>query len=274
MRRDPWFQLKAVLRKADVVMEVVDARDPLSTRSPELERLVERLGKKLVIVINKADLVPREVLDQWKLVLSREYPTIYLSARERLGTRWLWRIVKQLTSKRPVVVAVAGLPNVGKSTILNILKGKHSASTSPIPGWTKTWMMARAATWLKVVDTPGVVPKGDEEELAIRGALRPEALDDPVPAAVKLITLLKEKDPDFLKRYYGVEEDDPIAALEKIAERRGLLKKGGKPNVEEAARVLLRDWQTGRIVVYFTPEDYGLAPNSKRRSDKAGAALG
>jgi len=263
-----------VIERADVVLEVVDARDPLATRTPELERLVKEYGKKLVIVINKADLVPRPVMEAWRRVLSREYPTIYISAQGRLGTRFLWRIIKRATDKRPVVVAVVGLPNVGKSMILNVLRGRHSASTSPVPGWTKTPLLARAATWLKVIDTPGVIPRGSEEELAIRGALRPESLEDPVPAAVKLITHLKRKDPHVLLRYYGVDDADPYVALEKIAARRNLLKKGGELNVEEAARVVIRDWQAGRIVVYFTPEDYGLSPSRTRTSASGGPGGG
>jgi hypothetical protein len=272
--KDAWAIVRKVVREADVVLEVVDARDPMATRSRELERMAAEEGKKLVIVINKADLVPREVLEEWKRVLSREYPTIYVGARERLGTRFLWRIIKRVTDKKPVVVAVVGLPNVGKSTILNVLKGRHSVSTSPVPGWTKHATLARAATWLKVIDTPGVVPRGEEEELAVRGALRPESLEDPVPAALKLIEVLRRKEPDFLKKYYGVDESDPLRALEELARRRNLLKKGGEPNVEEAARVLLRDWQSGELAVYFTPEDYGLRPRRKRTKEAARGGSG
>jgi ribosome biogenesis GTPase A len=267
--RDAWSIVKRVVKEADVVLEVVDARDPMATRSRELERMVAEEGKKLVIVINKADLVPREVLEGWKRVLSREYPTIYISARERLGTRFLWRTIKRLTDKRPVVVAVVGLPNVGKSTILNVLRGRHSVSTSPVPGWTKRATVARATTWLKVIDTPGVVPRGEEEELAVRGALRPESLEDPVPAALKLIEVLKHKEPDFLKKYYGVEESDPMRALEELARRRNLLKKGGEPNVEEAARLLIRDWQSDKLVVCFSPEDYGFEPRRNLTKEAA-----
>ena len=272
--QEAWAIVRRVVEQADVVLEVVDARDPMATRSREVERLAERMGKRLIIVINKADLVPRSVMDAWKRVLSREYPTIYLSARDRLGTRYLWRAIKAATSKRPVTVAVVGLPNVGKSTVLNALKGRHSASTSPVPGWTKAALAAKAATWLKVIDTPGVVPKGDEEELAVRGALRPESLDDPVPAAAKLIEVLRRKDPAVLLKHYGVDDSDPYAALEKIARRRNLFGKGGEPNVEEAARVVLRDWQAGRIVVYFTPEDYGLKPSRVSRRETSGSDAG
>ena len=259
MRSKEWRLVRRVVEKADVVFEVVDARDPMATRTRELERLASRLGKPLVIVINKADLVPREVVERWKRVLSKEYPTIYLSARDRLGTRMLWKAARRAArAKRPVVVAVVGLPNVGKSTIINVLKGRHSAGTSPVPGYTRDDKLVRAATWLKVVDTPGVVPRGDEEELVIRSALRPESLEDPVPAAMKLIERLRARDPEAFKRTYGVDDEDPYRLLEKIAERRRLLLKGGRLNVEEAARIVIRDWQTGKLVVYFTPEDYGI----------------
>ncbi len=247
-----------MVSRADVVFEVVDSRDPWGTRSRELERMVESMDKKLVIVINKAGLVPREVLEEWKRVLSREYPTIYVDARDRLGTRMLWRAVKAVTDKRPVVVAVVGLPNVGKSTVINVLRGRHSAGTSPIPGYTKSSMTVRAATWLKVVDTPGIIPRGDEEELALRSALRPESLDDPIPVAVKLLRRAMEKRPGVIRETYGVEEGDPYRVLEGIARRRGLYLKGGELNVEEAARIVIRDWQTGRLVFYYTPGDYGL----------------
>ncbi len=259
MKSKEWQVVKSVIKRADVVFEVVDARDPMATRTREVERLAKLMSKPLVIVINKSDLVPREVMEKWRKVLSREFLTIYLSARDRLGTRMLWKAARRASgSKKPVVVAVVGLPNVGKSTIINILRGRHSAGTSPVPGFTRDDKLVRAATWLKVIDTPGIVPRGSEEELVLRSALRPESLDDPVPAAMKLIEKLKSKDPEVFARTYGVDDDDPYRLLEKIAERRGLLLKGGKLNVEEAARIVIRDWQTGRLVVYFTPEDYGL----------------
>jgi len=255
--RDLWSRIKRVVREADVVLEVVDARDPQGTRSRELEELVKREGKPLVIVINKADIVPKEILEKWKRFLSKEFPTIFISARERLGTRRLWIAIKRATDKRPVRVAVVGYPNVGKSTIINVLRGRHCAGTSPIPGYTRHSQLVRAATWLKVVDTPGVVPIGrSEEELAIKCALSPESLEDPVPAALKLVEIALAKDPDVLERTYGIKSRDPVGILEELAERRKLYLKGGRLNLEEAARILIRDWQRAKLVFYFTPEDY------------------
>ncbi|ABL78225.1 GTPase [Thermofilum pendens] len=255
--------VKRVIARADVVVEVVDARDPWATRSPEIERYAVRLGKPLLVVVNKSDLVPRDVLEKWRKVLEKHFPVVFISATKRMGTRMLWRSLRRVAPRKPrgkpVVAAVVGIPNVGKSTIINYLKGSHSVGTSPIPGFTKSITRLRAAGWLRVIDTPGVVPRMSQEELALRGALRPESLDDPVPAAKKLLELIMCKKPGLLKELYDVEAEDPVVFLENLARRRGLLGKGGVPLVEEAARIVLRDWQTGKNTFYLEPEDYGLS---------------
>ncbi|RLF23901.1 MAG: GTP-binding protein [Thermoprotei archaeon] len=257
---EAWRKVRRIIEKADLVIEVLDARDPQGTRCPRVERLAINMGKRILLVINKADLVPKEVLEEWKRVLNREFPTIFISARDRLGTRYLWRAIKAYAPKIPVKVAIVGYPNVGKSTIINVLKGRHSVGTSPIPGFTKHTQLVRASSFITVIDTPGIVPLDeDEETLAIKGALRPEALEDPLGPALRLLELALTKDPDVVERVYGIEEHIPLKILEKLARRRGLLLKGGKPNVDEAARIILRDWQNGRLVFYMEPKDYGLA---------------
>jgi len=259
LRAREWSKLKKIILNADIVIEVLDARDPYITRCKQLENLVTQLGKKLVLVINKADLVPKEVLDSWKRVLNKEYPTVYISAQKRLGTRHLWRLIKLLATKFPVKVAVVGYPNVGKSTIINVLKGKYSSGTSPLPGFTKTNLKLRVASWLIIFDTPGIIPKGeDEEELVIKGALRPEALEDPINPAIKLIMIALARDPKIIETTYGLRGEDPYELLIKLAKKRGLLLKNEKPNVDEAARIILRDWQRGKLVFYSKPEHYGL----------------
>lgn len=257
--KDPWLIVKKVVRDSDIVIEVVDARDPYGTRSKYLEALVRKEGKPLILVINKADIVPKDILNMWKRMLSKEYLTVFISARERLGTRKLWVTIKKATKRRPVKVAVVGYPNVGKSTIINILRGRHSTGTSPLPGFTKYKKLVKVAQWLKVIDTPGVIPiKGSEEELVIKNALAPESLEDPIPPALKLIQIALEKDPNIFKRTYNIVSIEPFRVLKELAERRKLYLKKGKLNLEEAARVLIRDWQQGKLIFYYTPNDYGL----------------
>ncbi len=255
-----------VISEADLVIEVLDARIPLESRCRRIERIVERKGKPLVLVINKSNLVPRPVMEEWRKIFSREYPTIYISARDRLGTRRLWQVIKKNAPKLPVKVAVVGYPNVGKSSIINILKGRHSLGTSPIPGFTKHKQLVKASQMIYVIDTPGVFPSPKKEpEIAVISALRPESLDDPVIPALKLLEIALKKSPLSIEETYKIKVDtkDPYTILAKIAERRGLLLKDGKLNIDEAARILIRDWQSGRLIFYFTPSDYGLSPSTE-----------
>jgi hypothetical protein len=257
-QEEAWRRVRSVLEMSDLVLEVIDARDPVETRNRRLEDLVNRLGKSLMMVINKADLVPMEVLKEWRRFLERDYPTVFISARDRLGTRKLIVNIKRYAPRLPVRVSVVGYPNVGKSTIINYLKGRHVAETSPVPGWTIGEQIVRAKQWLIVIDTPGVVPVEevkDEALLVIKGAIDPSKLDDPVVPAIKLIMRIKSFNPKAFMERYGVDSEDPMELLELVGRRRGLLMRGGKVNTREAAIAVIRDWILGKLTYYYRPGD-------------------
>ena len=257
-QEEAWRRVRSVLEMSDLVLEVIDARDPVETRNRRLEDLVNRLGKSLMIVINKADLVPMEVLKEWRRFLERDSPTVFISARDRLGTRKLIVNIKRYAPRLPVRVSVVGYPNVGKSTIINYLKGRHVAETSPVPGWTIGEQIVRAKQWLIVIDTPGVVPVEevkDEALLVIKGAIDPSKLDDPVVPAIKLIMRIKSFNPKAFMERYGVDSEDPMELLELVGRRRGLLMRGGKVNIREAAIAVIRDWILGKLTYYYRPGD-------------------
>jgi len=257
-QEEAWRRVRSVLEMSDLVLEVIDARDPVETRNRRLEDLVNRLGKSLMMVINKADLVPMEVLKEWRRFLERDYPTVFISARDRLGTRKLIVNIKRYAPRLPVRVSVVGYPNVGKSTIINYLKGRHVAETSPVPGWTIGEQIVRAKQWLVVIDTPGVVPVEevkDEALLVIKGAIDPSKLDDPVVPAIKLIMRIKSFNPKAFMERYGVDSEDPMELLELVGRRRGLLMRGGKVNIREAAIAVIRDWIFGKLTYYYRPGD-------------------
>ncbi|BDR93182.1 GTPase [Vulcanisaeta souniana] len=259
---EAWRRVRGVLELSDLVLEVVDARDPMETRNRKLEELLNRLGKPLIIVINKADLVPMNILKEWKEYLEREHPTVFISAKNRLGTRKLITSIKQHAPKLPVRISVVGYPNVGKSTIINYLRGRHVAETSPIPGWTIGEQVVKAKQWLVVIDTPGVIPPEeikDEALLIIKGAIDPSKIDDPVPPAIKLIMRIKTFNPKAFMDRYGVDAEDPMELLELIGRRRGLLVKGGKVNTRNAAVAVIRDWVIGKLVYYYRPGVIGNA---------------
>ncbi len=257
-----WRTLAWIVRRADVVLEVVDARDPMSTRSRRLERMVSALGKKLVIVINKADLVPRDVSERWKRILRGQgYEVVYMAARDHKGTRVLRKTIRRVAGDiSPIVVAVTGFPKTGKSTIINALKGRHSASTSPIPGspgYTRHAQLYRIGTNMYMIDTPGVIPvEGGWLEAVLRGR-PPEQLRDPVKPAVALLERALRYNPNAVLNAYGIADRDPYRILELIAVRRGWrYKSDGEPLIEEAARVVIRDYHEGKLLFYVPPEEY------------------
>ncbi|MHA1721643.1 MAG: GTPase [Candidatus Baldrarchaeia archaeon] len=249
-----WKSVFKVISEADIVLEILDSRDPESFRNKKIEEIATKQGKKLILVINKSDLVPKDTLEKWKRKLSKEYPTVYISSKDRLGTRILRKTILKHASRIPVKVALIGYPNVGKSSIINVLKGKHSAGTSPIPGFTKHSQLFRITPKIFILDTPGVYPAEDEVSLMLKSALEVEKIKDPINCALELIKFVKEKDPEQLIKAYGIESNDDLEFLEKLAIKRGRLLKGGEPDVEEMARIILRDWQRGKIIVWKDPE--------------------
>lgn len=250
-----WKSVFKVISEADIVLEILDSRDPESFRNKKIEEIVAKQGKKLILVINKSDLVPKDILEKWKRKLSKEYPTVYISSKDRLGTRILRKTILKHASRIPVKVALVGYPNVGKSSIINVLKGRHSAGTSPIPGFTKHSQLFKITPKIFILDTPGVYPAEDEVSLMLKSALEVEKIKDPITCSLELIKFVREKDPEQLIKVYGIESSNDLEFLEKLAIKRGRLLKGGEPDVEEMARIILRDWQKGKIIVWKNPEE-------------------
>ncbi len=266
MQLATWRMLAQIVRRADLVLEVLDAREPLRTRSRRLERMVEALDRKLLLVINKSDLVPRMVAEKWKRLFEDEgYPTLYIAARSHLGTGMLRSAIRRLGDEPPITVAVTGYPKVGKSTIINALKGKHSASTSPVPGshgYTRHPQLYRVDEDIYMIDSPGTIPvEGGTLERIIRGA-SPESLKDPVPAAAMLIEHILGYNPAAFRQAYGIESTDPYEIMRLLAIKRGWRYKLSKePLIEEAARTIIRDYHKAKIPFYEPP---GIVQRGKR----------
>ena len=224
-----------VLSQSDVILEVLDARFPDLTRIRGIERYVKGKGKGLIFVLNKVDLVPRDYAEDWKKLLSREAPTVFVSTKRRWGTGILRRTIKGMTSKRPLYVGVVGYPNVGKSSLINVLIGRGSAGVSPRPGFTRGEQILKLAKDIYLIDTPGVVDTKDETILLLVGGYDPSRARNPELAAHILLTNLHSM---------GEIED---SSLEDYARRKGFLLRGGEPDVRRAAIDLLRRFQRGEI---------------------------
>ncbi|MEM4718066.1 MAG: GTPase [Desulfurococcaceae archaeon] len=256
-----WSQVERLISRSDMVLHVLDIREPLHTFSNRLVRLVEKHDKKILLVLNKCDLVPSNIREEWKNYFERNgYPSVYISATLRRGTIKLRRRIRQITKTTPLVISIVGYPKVGKSSIINALKGRHSATTSPYPGspgYTRTFQLYRVSKDMLVIDSPGILPvEGDPLVKIIRG-YPPEKLQDPVKAVTMLIERILRYNPDAFRVIYDTQSNDPLKILEELAIRRGwFYKKTREPLIEEAARCVIRDYHNGRIVYYTSPGKY------------------
>ncbi|MGC9210357.1 MAG: GTPase [Acidilobus sp.] len=254
-----WRTLARVIRRSDGVLEVLDARDPEGTRSHRAESMTRALGKRLLLVINKIDLIPRNVVDEWLAYYDGlGLKAVAVSSLRGEGRGRLIKAMVELAGgEGAAVFAVIGYPKTGKSSVINLLKGYKSAPTSKVPGshgYTKGYTLYRVTQGIYIIDTPGTIPVGgDPLEAAIRGK-SPEEMSDPVRPAVMLLKRALSLNPRAVVDAYGIDESDPYVILEKIAERRSwIYKSTHEPNIEEAARAVIRDYHVGKLRFYVPP---------------------
>ena len=235
-----------VISDSDVLLMVLDSRMAQETRNFEIEKKVSSFGKPLIYVLNKCDLVDKHVVEEYK----RKIPnSVFVSAKKHLGTSKLREKIlitaSRLNLTAKVRVGVLGYPNVGKSSIINALKGRGSAKTSSISGFTKHIQKIRTSKII-LLDTPGVIPYKEHDLLKhnIIGTIDHNKEKNPDIIAVSLM----ETFPGVIEKFYGVKISlDKEVTLEDIAIKRNFVKKGSKPDFLRASKMILNDWQTGKI---------------------------
>ncbi|VDO08312.1 unnamed protein product [Rodentolepis nana] len=212
-----WNELFKVLDSSDVVLYVLDARDPMGTRSKHIEQYMkkEKPNKHFIFVINKVDLVPVWITKRWKKLLSMEYPTLvfYANLTKPLGKTALMGLLRQLAGlhakdRQQISVGIIGYPNVGKSSIINALRSKKVCNVAPIAGETKVWQYVTLLKSIYLIDCPGVVyPEGDTEaDMVMKGVVRVEYLSQPDIYIPEVLARVK---PEFLQQRYGLPDFDP-----------------------------------------------------------------
>lgn len=298
MNRRAFFKhLKQVVAKADIVIEVLDARDPLACRSPEIENYILSKGadKKIILVLNKIDLVPPPVVQQWLVYLRRFFPTLAFKAstqqqREHLsapsgarvgkatrrgevvtgagaaGAETLLQLIKNYSRshdmKRAVTVGIIGYPNVGKSSIINSLKRSKAVGVSPIPGFTKAMQEVQLDSKVTLLDCPGIIfddamGAGGVEAGGAGLLLRNCISVDEMDDPEDVVAgILRRCQPEKLMTLYSIARfEEPAEFLELIARKRGKLTKGGDPDLRGAAQSVLHDWNSGAIPFFTTPPE-------------------
>ncbi|RDX68029.1 Nuclear/nucleolar GTPase 2 [Mucuna pruriens] len=242
-----WGELYKVIDSSDVVVQVLDARDPQGTRCYHLEKHLKEhcKHKHMVLLLNKCDLIPAWATKGWLRVLSKEFPTLAFHANinKSFGKGSLLSVLRQFArlkrDKQAISVGFVGYPNVGKSSVINTLRTKNVCKVAPIPGETKVWQYITLTKRIFLIDCPGVVYHNNDSEtdVVLKGVVRVTNLKD---AADHIGEVLKRVKKEHLERAYRIKDC-------------GKLLNGGEPDLMTAAKMILHDWQRGRIPFFVPP---------------------
>ncbi|CAB4060210.1 NUG2 [Lepeophtheirus salmonis] len=255
-----WNELYKVIDSSDVVVQVMDARNPLGTRCPAIESYMkkEKSHKHMIFVLNKVDLVPTWVTQKWVAMLSAEAPTIafHASVKHPFGKGALINLFRQFSKlhgmSKQISIGFIGYPNVGKSSVINTLRAKKVCNVAPIAGETKVWQYITLMKKIYLIDCPGIVVSSEDsdEDKVLNGAVRVELVADPYCYIPAILTRIKQ---EYLERTYKIRGwKDANEFLEKLAQKSGKLLKGGEPDLNTVSKSVLNDWQRGKLP-YFVP---------------------
>ena len=267
--------MKENISLVDVVIELLDARIPYSSKSPDIDELAK--NKRRIIVMNKSDLADPVKTAVWKKYFEDKGFTVILSdAVKGTGVNKVSDAARAIMKDKierekargrlfvPIRAMIVGIPNVGKSTFINKSVGKTTAKTGDKPGVTKGKQWIRLKKDFELLDTPGILwPKFEDEEvglkLAMIGSINDDILDTET-LCTEFINLMMVVDPDAVRERYKVEFDtidEPHNVLESIARARGFIKKGGETDCERAAKIILDEFRGGKIgkITLELPED-------------------
>lgn len=272
-----WNELHKVIDSADVLLQVLDARDPMGTRSKYIENFLrkEKPHKHLFFILNKVDLVPIWVTQRWVAILSKEYPTIafHASLTHPFGKGALINLLRQIgklhVDKKQISVGFIGYPNAGKSSVINALRSKKVCKVAPIAGETKVWQYITLMKRIFLIDCPGVVyPTAETDtEKVLKGVVRVELINTPEDYIDEVLKRIRK---EYVVKTYGVTEwTDHIDFLEQIARKMGKLLKKGEPDVPTVSKMILNDWQRGRLPFYVAPEGFEVPKSAQKHPNGA-----
>lgn len=256
-------QMQEDIKLIDIIIELVDARVPLSSRNPDIDELGK--NKSRLILLNKADLADERQNDAWKKYFEQKgFYVVKVDSRNGAGMKAIQNVIQEACKEkierdrrrgiknRPIRGMVVGIPNVGKSTFINTFAGKACAKTGNKPGVTKGKQWIRLNKNVELLDTPGILwPKFEDQQVGIRLAFVGSIKDDILnmeELALMLLEYLKERYPGILQGRYGVDESgSPLELLEAIARVRGCIKKGEELDYSKVSLLIFDDFRGGKL---------------------------
>ena len=251
------------IKLIDIVVELVDARVPLSSKNPDIDELAR--NKYRLIVLNKADMADAKTTTAWQSYFeAKGFFVAKVNSQKGAGMKEVKSLIEKVCQEkkardkkrgilnRPLRAMVVGIPNVGKSTFINSFAGKACAKTGNKPGVTKGKQWIKINKNVELLDTPGILwPKFEDQEVGMRLAYIGSIKDDILnieELALGLIGYLQEFYPAAIRERYNVEEElKPLDILTAVAKARGCLKKGEELDYEKASRLLLEEFRSGKL---------------------------
>lgn len=248
------------LKLVDAVIEVIDGRIPISSRNPIIDELVA--GKLRIVALNKSDLADEKAVTEWISLFQKQgHRALPINAMSGAGVSQLMKLLSALEDEKnkgqarfkPLRLMVAGVPNAGKSSLINRLAGRKKTMTGDRPGITRGKQWLTLENNMQLLDTPGILwPKFEDPKtglyLAFCGSIKDEILDVPT-LAVELLQVLSREYPGLLLSRYKLEGlgETPVQTMEAIAEKRGLILPGRRTDYERTGRMLLDEFRSGKI---------------------------
>ena len=265
-------QMQEDLKLIDLIIELVDARIPLSSRNPDIDELGK--NKARLILLNKSDLADERYNEQWSAYFQKKgFYVVKVNAKSGAGLKSIQGVIQEACKakierdrrrgikNRPIRAMVVGIPNVGKSTFINSYAGKACAKTGNKPGVTKGKQWIRLNKTLELLDTPGILwPKFEDQEvgkrLAFIGSIKDEILNLE-ELSLELLDYIRTNYPGLLNTRYGIEEEGtPVSLLEAVADKRRCLIRGQEIDYAKAAGIVMEEFRNGkigRITLEFPP---------------------
>ncbi len=246
-----WGVVNNCLKNADVVLFILDARIPNESANREVLRKAGDMSKDLIFVFNKCDLINAKNLKKLK---EKYEDAFFVTIKRRISILAIKKHLDKLAENRDkdqaLRVALIGYPNVGKSSVLNILVPETRAKVSSVSGTTKKTQWIRQGN-LRFMDTPGVIPKYDSRvRVGLTASKDAHKLKNPDKVAYEVIKVLRKQNPEGFKKTYGIsydDEDSDYDILLQIGEKRKYLIKGGDVDENRTVTQIISDWQKGRI---------------------------